>query len=80
MKKFFLFSFAAPEPSMNSASRPLPTPQPALFRAANLQPFRNTTTLFFAFFSRIFKVVFKSLIIRLLQEQLFLKKVLNLID
>ena len=54
MKNFFLFSFDAPEPSMNMASRPFFPPQPSLFRAANLQPFHNITTLFFAFFSTFF--------------------------
>ncbi|MFT7187105.1 MAG: hypothetical protein ACI9AV_000356, partial [Sediminicola sp.] len=50
------------------ALRPISPAQHTLFRAANLQPFHNSTTLFFAFFSRKFKAVFKLLIIRLLQE------------
>ncbi len=54
MKKFFLFYLAAPEPSMNPASLPSFPPQPALFRAANLQPFRIYTTLFYAFFELFF--------------------------
>ncbi|MFT4830950.1 MAG: hypothetical protein ACI815_000589, partial [Psychroserpens sp.] len=63
-----------------TALRPI-SPQPlALFRAANLQPFHNSTTLFLTFLLRNFKVVFKSLIIRLLQEHLFLKRVLNVMD
>jgi hypothetical protein len=50
MKKFLLFKSDAPKLPMNSVFQPLPTPQHALFRAANLQPFHNSTTLFFAFF------------------------------